>query len=85
MHYSVKDLPPHLRQAAEALAGKTLSESDVLCIETMSATTEYRQAQEALEALLLEGVNSGEAKPMTAQDWEEIRTQVRRQLSATQS
>ncbi len=36
-----------------------------------------RKAQERLEELLLEGLNSGESTPMTEQDWEEIRAEVR--------
>lgn len=36
-----------------------------------------RKAKARLEALLLEGLHSGEATPMTEQDWEEIRQEVR--------
>ena len=32
-----------------------------------------RKAKERLEALLLEGINSGSATPMTENDWEYIR------------
>ena len=52
-----------------------------------NTTSEYfralvREAQERktkarLEALLLEGLHSREATPMTEQDWEEIRKEVR--------
>ena len=33
-----------------------------------------RQAQERLEELLLEGIKSGTASPLTQQDWAELRT-----------
>jgi len=36
---------------------------------------EKRKAQEKLEALLLDGLRSGEAAPMTSRDWEDIRRQ----------
>ena len=39
-----------------------------------------RQAQGRLEALLLEGVKSGTASPLTKQDWEELRTEVAERL-----
>jgi len=35
-----------------------------------------RKAEERLEALLLEGVASGEPLPMTRKDWEEIRSEL---------
>ncbi len=37
-----------------------------------------RKAQEKLDALLQEGLESGPSTPMTTQDWEEIRSEVRR-------
>jgi antitoxin ParD1/3/4 len=41
-----------------------------------------RKAQEQLETLLLEGLNSGEATPMTEQDWMDIRAEVKRRALA---
>lgn len=35
-----------------------------------------RAAQERLEALLMEGINSGPSKEMTSGDWEELRSRV---------
>lgn len=37
-----------------------------------------RKAQEKLDSLLREGLESGPSTPMTAQDWDEIRQEVRR-------
>jgi antitoxin ParD1/3/4 len=41
-----------------------------------------RKAQEQLEELLLAGLNSGEATPMTEQDWTDIRAEVKRRALA---
>ena len=56
-----------------------------------NTTSEYfralvRQAQDQkaraqLEALLLEGLSSGEATPMTPEDWEDIRREVRQRAA----
>jgi len=39
-----------------------------------------RQAQARLEELLLEGIKSGTASPLTRQDWAELRTDVAERL-----
>ena len=39
-----------------------------------------RQAQERLEQLLLDGIKSGPASPLTRQDWVEVRADVARRL-----
>ena len=44
-----------------------------------------RQAQDRLEALLLEGVRSGEPSPLTQQDWAELRTKVAERLDKYQA
>ena len=40
-----------------------------------------RQAQERLEQLLLEGLNSGDSTPMTKKDWDDIRVEVRKRAA----
>ncbi|MDZ4875320.1 MAG: hypothetical protein CLLPBCKN_004716 [Chroococcidiopsis cubana SAG 39.79] len=40
-----------------------------------------RKAQERLEALLLEGLASGQETPITAQDWQDIRQAVRERIT----
>ncbi|MHC5612958.1 MAG: type II toxin-antitoxin system ParD family antitoxin [Nostoc sp.] len=40
-----------------------------------------RQAAEHLEAMLLEGLNSGNATEMTPDDWEDIRQAVRERIA----
>jgi antitoxin ParD1/3/4 len=43
---------------------------------------EKRKAQDWLEALLIEGLQSGEATEMTRQDWSDIRAEALRQMEA---
>jgi antitoxin ParD1/3/4 len=46
---------------------------------------EKRKAQEKLEAMLLEGVRSGDATPMTKEDWKEIREEAMERIKARRS
>lgn len=46
---------------------------------------EKRKAQERLDAILLEGLQSGEAAEMTRQDWKEIRKQALSRLQSRAS
>ena len=41
-----------------------------------------RYAQERLESLILEGIQSGPATPMTENDWDEMRASVRARIKA---
>lgn len=43
-----------------------------------------RKAKERVEALLLEGLNSGSATPMTENDWQEIRKAASERISQHQ-
>lgn len=43
-----------------------------------------RKAEERLQALLLEGLNSGTATPLTDQDWDDIRQAVQKKISQQQ-
>ena len=43
------------------------------------------RANERLQSMLLEGLNSGNATEMTAQDWEDIRQAVREKTNKRQS
>ena len=44
-----------------------------------------RKAQERLETLLLEGLESGTATAMTSQDWEQIRQAVQKRVAQRQN
>ncbi len=43
-----------------------------------------QRAKERLEAMLLEGLNSGNATEMTVQDWEDIRQTIRQRMKKHQ-
>ena len=51
-------------------------------IRQLVRAAQKRQAQERLEELLLEGLDSGEPTPMTAQDWDDIRRQALERLGS---
>lgn len=53
-------------------------------VRSLIREDQKRKAKERLEALLLEGLESGQAEKLTPQDWEEVRRQVRRGLAARQ-
>jgi len=44
-----------------------------------------RKAQEHLEAEILQGLDSGDSTPMTADDWQAIRQEVRRRYAERQT
>ncbi|MEL6463202.1 MAG: type II toxin-antitoxin system ParD family antitoxin, partial [Cyanobacteria bacterium J06621_15] len=44
-----------------------------------------RKATERVEAMLLEGLNSGNATSMTDEDWEDVRQAVREKLGKRKS
>ena len=44
-----------------------------MCSDELLRDGERRQAEERLERLLVEGLDSGEPVEMTKQDWDEIR------------
>jgi antitoxin ParD1/3/4 len=44
-----------------------------------------QRAKAELEALLLEGINSGPATEMTAEDWEQLRERVRQRAKKTKA
>lgn len=69
-------LPPELRSFVEGEVASggysTVSEY----VRTLIREAQKKKARERLEQVLLEGLGSGEATPMTSEDWEEIRREV---------
>ncbi|MBM3835578.1 MAG: type II toxin-antitoxin system ParD family antitoxin [Verrucomicrobia bacterium] len=79
----------------------TLPESLQAFVQGQVARGDFRTASEYLQALvledqkrktptdleskLLEGINSGESTPMTKQDWQNLRENLRRRLAQTKS
>jgi antitoxin ParD1/3/4 len=74
-------LPDSLRSYVEEQVAKggysTLSEY----FRELVRSDQKRKAQERLETLLLEGLDSGTATPMTEGDWEDIRAAVRERVA----
>ena len=73
-------LPAPMREWVEAQikGGRYGNASEYL--RELIRRDQERQARERLEQLLLEGINSGTASPMTKQDWAELRTEVAERL-----
>jgi antitoxin ParD1/3/4 len=53
-------------------------------IRSLIRSDQKRQATLHLEAMLLEGLNSGTATPMTEQDWASIRAKVQEKVAQRQ-
>jgi antitoxin ParD1/3/4 len=53
-------------------------------IRSLIRSDQKRQATERLEAMLLEGLDSGTATPMTERDWEDLRAEVQEKLAQRQ-
>jgi antitoxin ParD1/3/4 len=73
-------LPAPLREWIEAQikGGRYGNASEYL--RELIRRDQERQAQERLERLLLDGVESGKASPLTKKDWAELRTEVAERL-----
>jgi len=73
-------LPAPLREWIEAQVkgGRYGNASEY--VRELIRRDQERRAQERLEELLLEGVKSGKASPLTQQDWSELRTEVAERL-----
>lgn len=50
-------------------------------IRALIREDQKRKAEDKLEALLLEGLDSGDSKEMTQKDWDEIRRAVRKKAT----
>lgn len=75
-------LPDQLKEFVEGQisAGRYSSVSEY--VRDLIRDDEKRKAQENLEALLLEGLRSGEPTEMTRRDWEEIRQEALKRFEA---
>lgn len=75
-------LTEHLEEfvAEEVASGKYASAAG--CVLSLIQMAYLEKHREQVEKLLLEGLNSGPATPMTAQDWQDIRQSIRKRLAA---
>lgn len=66
-------LPDQLKEFVDEQVGSGRYSSVSEYVRDLIRDDEKRKAQEQLESLLLEGVQSGKPTEMTRRDWEEIR------------
>lgn len=74
-------LPDELKDFVEEQIQKGGFSSVSEYVRDLIRAAQKRAAQERLEALLLEGLESGDATPMTADDWEALRKKVGKRLN----
>ena len=79
MNISLSD---QLKEFVEGQVGSGRYSSVSEYMRDLIRDDEKRKTQEKLEALLVEGIQSGEATEMTRQDWSAIRTEALRQFEA---
>ena len=75
-------LPDQLKEFVEGQVGSGRYSSVSEYVRDLIRDDESRKAREKLEALLVEGIQSGEASEMTRQDWSDIRTEAVKQYEA---
>ena len=75
-------LPENLKEYVlqQVAAGGYSSASEY--VRELIRSDQKRKAQDRLEALLLEGLGSGEAREMTAEDWGELHRRIRQRHQA---
>jgi antitoxin ParD1/3/4 len=75
-------LPDQLKEFVDDQVGSGRYSSVSEYVRDLIRDDEKRKAQEKLEALLLEGIQSGDATEMTRQDWKDIRNEALKQFEA---
>jgi len=78
-------LPDHLKDFVEDQVGSGRFSSVSEYIRDLIRDDEKRRAQDKLEALLMEGLQSGQPTEMTKQDWDGIRREAVRQFEVRKS
>ena len=78
-------LPDQLKEFVDLQVGSGSYSSVSEYIRNLIRDDEKRKAREKLEALLMEGIQSGEPAEMTRQDWNEIRAEAVKQFEARKS
>ena len=73
-------LPEAMREFVEAQVAKGRYSTPSEFVRALIRDFQKRDLQEELDGLLLDGIRSGKASPMTKKDWEAIR---RRALEGT--
>ena len=78
-------LPDQLKDFVDEQVGSGRYSSVSEYVRGLIRDDERHQAQEKLEALLMEGIQSGKPNRMTRQDWEDVRRQAVKQFEARKS
>ncbi len=71
-------LPENMKQFVQEQAATGGYSSVSEYVRDLIRTDQKEKARAALEAEVLKGLHSGDSTPMTDQDWNEIRSQIRR-------
>jgi antitoxin ParD1/3/4 len=78
-------LPDQLKEFVEDQVGSGRYSSVSEYVRDLIRDDEKRKAQEKLEAMLMEGIQSSEPTEMTRQDWADIRQEAVKQFEARKS
>jgi antitoxin ParD1/3/4 len=78
-------LPEQLKEFVDDQVGSGRYSSVSEYVRDLIRGDEKRKAQEKLETLLMEGIQSGEPTEMTRQDWDEIRREAVKQFEGRKS
>ena len=78
-------LPDQLKEFVDVQVGSGRYSSVSEYVRDLIRDDEKRKTQEKLEALLIEGIQSGEPSEMTRQDWKDIRAEALKQIEARKS
>jgi antitoxin ParD1/3/4 len=73
-------LPEHLREWVEAQIKRGRYGNASEYLRELIRRDQERQAQERLEQLLIDGIRSGAASPLTKKAWAEVRADVTKRL-----
>ena len=78
-------LPDQLKEFVDDQVGTGRYSSVSEYVRDLIRDDEKRKAQEKLESLLLEGIQSSQPTEMTRQDWDDIRREALKQFEARKS
>ena len=78
-------IPDQLKEFVEAQIGSGRNSSVSEYVRELIRDDEKRKAHEKLEAMLIEGIQSGGSTEMTRQDWADIRQEAVKQFEARKS
>lgn len=78
-------LPDQLKEFVDGQVGTGRYSSVSEYVRDLIRDDERRKAQERLEALLMEGIQSSESTEMTRLDWSDIRAEALKQFEARRS